>query len=72
LQRRLNVETSGLTAEEIEKALNDAPSLSPVAHEIRTILNDCDRVRYGRDSLRLAVERAPEVSEGLERIARAA
>ena len=72
LQERLNVETAGLTADEIENALKNAPPHPFLGPEIKAVLDHCDRVRYGKDGLRVAGELSARVSEALERIVRSA
>lgn len=72
LQQRFHIEAAGLTPEEIEKALKESSVHSSLGPEIKTVLDQCDRVRYGKDSMKAAGELSAQIAEALERIVRSA
>jgi len=70
LSQWLEIETAGLTPEEIEAALERAKVDGPIVREVRAVLEQCDAVRYGRDGLKLGAELRPRLLEAVERILR--
>lgn len=70
LQSQLNRETSGLTAEEVTAAVKNSPPLASLTPDIAAVLQDCDRVRYGRGGSQAAGELAAGISQRLESIVR--
>lgn len=67
LEESLELEASGLTPEEIEKALQQAGAKDSLAQQISAILQQCDAVRYRSDGPRLARERRGEVQQAFEK-----
>lgn len=70
VSERWQIEAAGLTPDEIEIALGKANVKDPLVQEIKTVLEQCDRVRYGRDSIPLARDLWTQAFTALERIVR--
>ena len=68
LNRWLEIGAEGLTPEEIEKALVRASVVGSLARDIRRVLERCDTVRFGRNSLGLDRETHGELLKALEHI----
>ena len=64
----LRKDGDGLTPEEIENFLNKSEFNGALARQIRSVLDQCDKVRYGRNSDRLAEYLQPQVSEAVMKI----
>lgn len=67
LQASLELEALCLTPEEIERALGQAGTDGSLVQQIRALLDRCETVQYGRDSLRVARERRDEVQATFEK-----
>ena len=70
LSEQWEIEAAGLTPDEIEIALRKTNVKSSLVQEIKTVLEQCDRVRYGRDGIRLGRDLWAQVFALLERIVR--
>lgn len=70
LSERWEIETAGLTPDEIEIALTKANVKGSLVQEIKTVLEQCDRVRYGRDGIPLGRDLRAHVLTALETIVR--
>ncbi len=68
LNQWLEIEAAGLTPEEIEMSLRTAGTNGSLAEQIRTILEQCDEVRYTRDGLRLGKELQTEMMGAVEKV----
>jgi hypothetical protein len=70
LSEQWEIEAAGLTPDEIEIALRKANAKGSLVQEIKTVLEQCDRVRYERDGIRLGRDLWDQVFAALERIVR--
>lgn len=68
LSEQLEMEAAGLTPGEMEMALRKADVNSSRVQEIKYVLEECDRVRYGKDGIRLGRDLRAQVLSALERI----
>lgn len=62
----MEIEATGLTPEEIEKALEKAGINGSVAHGIRAILENCERVHYGKEGVLTGGQNRMELLTSLE------
>lgn len=67
LEESSELEALCLTPEEIEKALQLAGTNGSLAERVRSILEQCEAVRYGKDGLSLAQGRDKELLDSLEK-----
>lgn len=68
LVQRLDIETAGLTPEEVERALTEAGTNGAISAQVKSVLEQCETVLYRKDGSRLGAELKDSVLEAVEKI----